>query len=78
MKQTLSPRELARALGVSESSLKRWADDGKIRFSRTVGGHRRIAVSDALQFARDAKLPLVRPDVLGLREVAALREKGAV
>jgi len=37
----LSPRELAEALGVSESSLKRWVDAGKIAASRTEGGHRR-------------------------------------
>ena len=30
MKRALSPKDLAAAIGVSESSLKRWADAGKI------------------------------------------------
>jgi excisionase family DNA binding protein len=46
MNPVLSPRELARAIGVSESSLKRWADDGRIRFSRTAGGHRLYSQHD--------------------------------
>ncbi|MBP6628167.1 MAG: helix-turn-helix domain-containing protein [Kofleriaceae bacterium] len=65
---TLTARRLADALGVSESSLKRWADDGRIPASRTEGGHRRIRVEDALQFIRSRRLPLVRPELLGLME----------
>lgn len=62
----LSPRQLGRALGVSESSVKRWADDGSIRTHRTSGGHRRIEVSEAARFIRDAGLPVLDPTVLGL------------
>lgn len=62
----LSPRQLALAVGVSESSLKRWADAGKLRVSRTDGGHRRIAMTEAVRFIRDAGLTVVRPDLLGL------------
>lgn len=62
----LSPRQLALAVGVSESSLKRWADAGKLRVSRTDGGHRRIATTEAIRFIRDAGLTVVRPDLLGL------------
>ena len=46
----LTPHDLAEALGVSESSLKRWIDAGRIRASRTEGGHRRVALDDALAF----------------------------
>ena len=66
MKSALSPKELAEAIGVSESSLKRWADAGRLHVSKTVGGHRRIAVPEAIRFARTAKLKVVRPDLLGL------------
>jgi len=66
VKQTLSPKDLAAAVGVSESSLKRWADDGSILVTRTEGGHRRIAVGEAIRFIRESKLQLVRPGVLGL------------
>jgi MerR family transcriptional regulator, light-induced transcriptional regulator len=66
----LSPREVADALGVSESSLKRWVDAGKIVAFRTEGGHRRIAVSEAVRFIRDTRAPIARPDLLGLPELA--------
>lgn len=62
----LSPKELAAAIGVSESSVKRWADDGRIQMSRTAGGHRRIAEVEAIRFVRDAQLKLTRPELLGI------------
>jgi len=58
----LSPRELADALGVSESSLKRWVDAGKITAARTEGGHRRIALQEAVRFIRETGAPLARPE----------------
>jgi excisionase family DNA binding protein len=62
----LSPKELAQAVGVSESSLKRWADDGKLSVNRTPGGHRKITLSEAVRFVRELRLPVVRPDILGI------------
>ena len=62
----LSPKELAQAIGVSESSLKRWADDGKLSVSRTAGGHRRIALQEAVRFVRAGGHPLRDAGVLGL------------
>lgn len=70
----LSPRELAEALGVSESSLKRWVDAGKIPASRTDGGHRRISLPDAVRFIRETGAPLAHPEVLDLPEVAAAQQ----
>ncbi|MEZ4399441.1 MAG: B12-binding domain-containing protein [Kofleriaceae bacterium] len=72
MKRSLSPRDLAAAIGVSESSLKRWADAGKIVYARTEGGHRRIPIAEAVRFIRATGAQLVRPDVIGLAEVAAV------
>ncbi|MEO1237300.1 MAG: hypothetical protein AAFX76_10985 [Planctomycetota bacterium] len=69
MKQSLSPKELAQVIGVSESSLKRWADGGRVRVTRTMGGHRRIAIQEAVRFAREARLPVVRPEILGISTV---------
>jgi methanogenic corrinoid protein MtbC1 len=66
----ISPRELAEAIDVSESSLKRWADEGLIEVSRTAGGHRRIAIGEAIRFIRAIRAPLVRPDVLGLSDLS--------
>jgi excisionase family DNA binding protein len=67
----LSPRDLAKAVGVSESSVKRWIDGGRIRAHRTAGGHRRVALGEAIRFVREAGLPLVRPDLLGLSDLPA-------
>ncbi len=66
MQALLSPHDLAAALGVSESSLKRWIDAGRIRASRTEGGHRRVALADALAFVRETKAVVVRPELLGM------------
>ena len=73
IKAFLTPKDLAEALGVSESSLKRWADDGMIRVSRTAGGHRRIALADAVRFARESGLQIEHPAVLGLEEILPAR-----
>lgn len=70
MKPIISPRELAKAIGVSESSLKRWADGGAIRFAKTAGGHRRITIGEAIRFVRAIRAPLIRPDLLGLSDLS--------
>ena len=66
MSHFVSPKELAHAIGASESSMKRWADNGHLVVHRTAGGHRRIPINEAVQFIRSRKLKLVRPDILGL------------
>lgn len=70
-KPILSPRELAEAIGVSESSIKRWADDGAVDAVRTAGGHRRIPIAEAIRFVRASGLELVRPEILGLSRAMA-------
>jgi hypothetical protein len=69
VKPFLTPRDLALAVGASESSLKRWVDEGSIVASRTAGGHRRIALAEAVRFIRESRLHVVRPALLGLDEV---------
>lgn len=66
MKDLLSPKQVAKAIGSSEASLKRWCDKGVIEAVRTVGGHRRIPVNSVIQFLRETGRPLVSPKVLGL------------
>ncbi|WP_422931074.1 B12-binding domain-containing protein [Singulisphaera sp. PoT] len=51
---------------MSESSLKRWCDQGLIKVVRTGGGHRKIAVPEVLRFALEHGHVLKSPEVLGL------------
>ncbi|GDY13817.1 DNA-binding protein [Planctomycetota bacterium] len=62
----LSPRSLATAIGLSESSLKRWIDGGRLAVVRTAGGHRRIPVTEAVRFIREQRLMVVDGSHLGL------------
>jgi excisionase family DNA binding protein len=62
----LSPRDLGHAIGVSESTVKRWVDDGRLRVMRTPGGHRRIPVGETIRFIREQGCDIVRPELLGI------------
>lgn len=73
MKPNLSPKDLAQIIGVSESSLKRWVDDGKLTATRTAGGHRRIPLHEAVRFIRETNQRISRPDLLGLTELSTDR-----
>ena len=64
--RSFSPRTVAEAFGVSESSLKRWCDRGAIQTSKTAGGHRKIPRSSILDFARHQGMRLARPELIGL------------
>jgi len=75
VKRLLSPKDLAEAIGVSESSLKRWADAGRIQVSRTEGGHRRIPIAEAVRFIRASGAVVVRPDLLGLADVRPAQDE---
>ena len=66
MKDLLTPRQVARAIHVSESSVKRWCDKGVIPAKYTPGGHRRIEISAFLAFIRASNYELVDPGVVGL------------
>lgn len=72
MKPLISPRELADAIGVSESSIKRWVDNGVVVANKTAGGHRRIPISEAVRFLREKRLTLVNPASIGLTDVGSL------
>ena len=72
MEKLLTSKELADAIGASESSLRRWTNTGAIRTSRTVGGHRRIPLSEAVRFIRESGATVVRPQALGLGDAASV------
>ena len=77
MKGVLSPKELGAAIGVSESSLKRWADSGRLRVARTGGGHRRIDLSEAIRFVRAHGFDVERPALLGLEDIETVSDSPA-
>jgi len=66
LKDLLSPKEFAEAIGVSQSSIKRWTDEGRIEAARTAGGHRRIPIAEAVRFVRETGASVVQPQALGL------------
>ncbi|MCY2976859.1 MAG: helix-turn-helix domain-containing protein [Planctomycetota bacterium] len=67
--RTLSTSEFARALGLSESSVRRLFDTGDLGVYRTRGGHRRIPVSEAIRYVRATHANLVEPELLGMDRV---------
>ncbi|MBM3320447.1 MAG: excisionase family DNA-binding protein [Candidatus Eisenbacteria bacterium] len=72
MERTISPKEMADAIGVSESSVKRWVDCGRIEAVRTAGGHRRIPVPSVARFVRETRASLVKPELVGLHDLLAI------
>ncbi len=62
----LSPKDLAAAIGVSESSLKRWVDSGRLAVERTAGGHRRIPLQEAVRFVRAEGYRVQDPTCFGI------------
>jgi excisionase family DNA binding protein len=50
--KNLTSKEAARLLGVSEASVKRWADGGLLPALKTAGGHRRFRPEDVAAFRR--------------------------
>ena len=49
----LSPKQIAQVLNTSESSVKRWCDQGRIPMVRTAGGHRRVPLAGLAEYLRD-------------------------
>ncbi len=71
----LSLGRASRMLGVSHSTVRRWADAGEIRFYRTSGGHRRILGEDVRQFMAQSAPTASAVDTDRISELAVARVK---
>lgn len=54
----LTPTQAAHYIGVTPSTLNRWADAGRIPTTKTLGGHRRYTRDDLDQLAAELREPL--------------------
>jgi putative resolvase len=53
---SLTPQEAGTLLGVTVRTLHRWELDGKIKSTRTAGGHRRYDIADLISNKSDTQL----------------------
>ncbi len=60
----ISTKEVAEVLGVSEATVKRWADAGTLKCFRTVGGHRKFRLRDVREFLGGQMIARESLDVL--------------
>lgn len=61
MQEQLTTRQVAHALNVSESSVKRWCDRGLIPTTRTLGGHRRVPLAGFVKFLEETNREVATP-----------------
>ncbi len=50
-KTILSTADVARLFSVTETTVKRWADDGTLKCQKTPGGHRKFEIRNVIDFA---------------------------
>ena len=72
----LTSTRVAELLGVTASSVKRWADEGLLVCERTAGGHRRFLASEVARF-RENGLSHTEQDALTPTELNMLH-KGVI
>lgn len=68
----LSTADVARLFNVTETTVKRWADEGVLRCQKTPGGHRRFVIKYVVEFAEKNNL-----EPLGVLQMPAHDERAA-
>ena len=71
---TLSLGQAAQALGISTTTARRWADEGRLGTTRTSGGHRRFATSEVRRLLAERGRPAITPTEPPRRPLPALAE----
>jgi excisionase family DNA binding protein len=74
---TLSLGQVAEALGISTTTVRRWADDGRLGVTRTAGGHRRFAVCDVRRLLAARGRPAIVPTEPPRRALPSLAQLAA-
>ncbi len=77
-KTILSTADVARLFDVTETTVKRWADEGVLRCQKTPGGHRRFAIRCIVEFAEKNNLEPIGALDLSDHDGLALRIQAAV
>ena len=67
--------QACRVLGVDESTLRRWADDGHVRAFRTPGGHRRFAEAGLQELISGGRADGRRYQELGELAISRIRRQ---
>lgn len=75
MKGTLSTTAVARLLRVAVGSIVNWIDRGDLKAGRTPGGHRRIEVSDLMEFLVKQKLPIPPELTAGTKKILVVDDE---
>ena len=73
MVNIFSSKQVAEFLGVNESSVKRWADNGMLGCYRTPGGHRKFKKNDIMLFSRKYSYEL-KHNAFSNQETATLQK----
>ena len=71
--ELLTTREAAVALGISVSTARRWSDEGRLKTTKTSGGHRRFRVADLRGLARPRAPGPAAPGRAAARALPATR-----
>ena len=75
MNTVLSTHEVAALFNVTETTVKRWADEGQIQCSKTLGGHRKFELNNIIKFAENNEISLtgVLPPPIGAAQQEQLQ-----